>query len=947
MDYSSATSKLRARRISPNLVRVRNTVGVMAFRVAFAVILIAGFAAVGAGVGVYLGILRNAPVIDLQTNLRSEHYNSIIFEGRTGVEIARLTGEENREFAPISRMPQHLLNAFVAIEDERFFTHNGIDIRGMARALHNNVTSDSVEGASTITQQVIKNILGLTRNDLVSKLQEQYMAVQFEQALTELYGSREIAKEIILEAYLNIINLGRNWHGVQVAAWNYFGKDVSELTLSESAVIAGITRNPSRYLPDRFPENNRARQRLVLGNMLRLEMITQEEFFEAMTDPVHDRVLSGLIAEQAHGVVHSYFTDALIEQVIADLMDQHMMTRANASALVFGGGLQIFSTQDLRIQEIMDNTFADENNFPVNVFEIVVEYSLSARNEITNQVSNHSRTATLRNEELVEAWLEETRNELLTASDLILAENILLTPQPQAAMVMMDHHNGHVIAISGGRGEKHGSRHFNRATIATRSPGSQFKVLSAFLPGIDMGTLHAGTHIVDQHWVFEDPYGFSEDYVPRNWWGVNFEGPTSVRRAIYRSANVVSAQAFQIVGPNNAFEYLLNLGFTTLEGTLSNERPFRDNTPAVPLGGLTRGVTQLELAAAYATIANNGYYNRPVFYSRVLDQNGNVILENTSNPRRVISPPAAFVLTDMMRDTVRGVAGATGANANFRNINVQVAGKTGTSQNVEDLGFTGYTPFYTAAIWLGFDRPRALNGVPSSTHLIIWREIMEQAHIELGLTSGSFVQPDGVITAAICRVTGLLPTDACRRAGTVVTDLVVAVHMPTLPCTGVHHAYTANENEEYGEGEEGEMGDIISSPDFLPGGGGFWGGDVPQLPTLPDTEPPTDTQPDAGGNFWGTLPLPTPVPPPTYDTPPIYDSDADDDIPWWDNLPAPEPEPAPVPVPEPPAPPSVEYLPPPIPEPEPELPPPPPIVEPMPAVYEPSSDDDDDLPGWF
>ncbi|MCL1987777.1 MAG: transglycosylase domain-containing protein [Firmicutes bacterium] len=918
MDYSSATSKLRARRISPHLVRIRNTIGVMAFRVAFAAILIGGFAAVGAGVGIYLGILRNAPVIDLQTNLRSEHYNSIIFEGRTGTEIARLTGEENREFAPISQMPRHLINAFVAIEDERFFTHNGIDIRGMARALHSNLTSDSVEGASTITQQVIKNILGMARNDLVSKLQEQYMAVQFEQALEEQYGSREIAKEIILEAYLNIINLGRNWHGVQVAAWNYFGKDVSELTLSESAVIAGITRNPSRYLPDRFPENSRARQTLVLGNMLRLGMITQQEFYEAMADPVYDRVLSGLIAEQAHGVVHSYFTDALIEQVIEDLVDQHMMTRANASALVFGGGLQIFSTQDLRIQEIMDNTFADDNNFPINVFEIQVEYRLSARNEITNQVSNHSRTATLSNEGLVDSWMEETRNELLTAADVILAENTILTPQPQAAMVIMDHNNGHVIAISGGRGEKTGNRHFNRATIATRSPGSQFKVLAAFLPGIDMGTLHSATHIVDRHWVFDD--GFSEPYTPRNWWGANFEGPTSVRRAIYRSANVVSAQAYQLVGPDNSFEYLRNLGFTTLEGTLSSGATFRDTTAAVPLGGLTRGVTQLELAAAYATIANSGEYNRPVFYSRVLDQNGNVILENTSNPRRVISAPAAFVLTDMMRDTVRGVAGSTGTNANFRNINVQIAGKTGTSQNVEDLGFTGYTPFYTAAIWLGFDRPRALNGVPSSTHLVIWREIMEQAHEELGLTSGSFVQPDGVISAAICNVTGLLPTDACRRAGTVTTDLIVAVHMPTSSCTGVHHTYVPDTGDSDYDNDEQEE---TESPDYVPGGGGFWGGDVPALPTLPTT-PDTDTTlpPTDGGNFWGTTPLPTPEPPPADETPP-----------WWDDLPEPEL----------PAFPPIDELPPPITEPD------EPPSEPNYQIIPPPTTDDDEEeePGWF
>ena len=783
MDFTKTTNKRRRRRHHPHTARLKNTIGVLIFRVIFAAVLIGGFATSGAVLGFYLGILGSAPEIDITTDLRSGHYNSFIIEARTGNEIARLSGDENRIFVPLSEMPQHLQDAFVAIEDERFFTHNGIDVRGMARALHVNLTEpDRVEGASTITQQLIKNIRGLHRNDLHTKLQEQYLAVQFERALAERHGSREIAKEVILEAYLNMINLGRNWHGVQVAAWNYFGKDVSELTISESAVIAAITRNPSRYLPDRFPENNRYRQLLVLDKMLELEMITEREHREAVNDPVHERVLSGNIAEMASGIVHSYFTDALITQVVDDLVEQHFITREQAFGLVFGGGLTIYSTQDMRIQDIVDEVFKDDSIFPVDVFEIDIEFRLSSRNEITGRVTNHHRKGTVRTHDQVALWLEATREELLTVNDTIVAYNYILMPQPQAAFVLMDHHNGHVLAISGGRGEKIGNRHFCRATVATRSPGSQFKVVAAFLPGVDLGIFSAATHIEDAPFTFED--GHSPPYTPRNWWGNSWQGYSSVRRAIYHSMNVVSVKAYLEIGGDVVFDYLTNLGFTTLEGTLSDGRTFRDTHASVPLGGLTLGVTQLELAGAYATIANLGEYNRPVFYTRVLDQNGNILLENNHNPVRVIRAPAAYILTDMMRDTVRrGGLGGTGGNANFRSISMPIAGKTGTSQNTVDLGFTGYTPYFTASVWLGFDQQQRMRNVHGA-HLDIWRTIMERVHIELELPNRSFPQPEGVMTGTICQISRLLPSASCPRA----TDLFVVGTIPTSHCEG--HAET-------------------------------------------------------------------------------------------------------------------------------------------------------------
>jgi len=705
-------------------------------------------------------------------------------------------------------------------------------------------------------------MLGLVRNDLVSKLQEQYLAVQFERALTEQHGSREVAKEIILEAYLNMINLGRDWHGVQVAALNYFGKDASELTISESAVIAAITRNPSRYLPDRFPEHNRYRQLLVLDNMLRLEMITEAQHRHAVNDNVHDRIERQHIAEMTD-TVYSYFVDAVISQVMQDLERELTITPQQASGLVFGGGLRIETTFDSRIQQIVDDVFEDDDIFPVDIFEIAIEYRMWTRNEITGQTSDHRRRGTVRSEDLVQQWVDSVHAELLTANDIIIDYRKILTPQPQAAFVIMDHHNGHVLAISGGRGEKTGNRHFCRARIATRSPGSQFKVLASFLPGVNMGMFSAGYTIMDEPWYHDD--GHSPRWSPRNWWGSNYEGATSVRRAIYRSANNVSAIAYQQVGAEVAFRYLQNLGFTTLEGTLANGRTFRDTGASVPLGGLTLGVTQLELAAAYAAIANLGEYHRPVFYTRVFNHDGTLLLENGHAPQRVITAQAAYLLTDMMRDTVRGgPGGSTGMRANFQNLRMPIAGKTGTSQNVADLGFTGYTPYFTATVWLGFDTPRELPR-PHNAHLDIWRTIMERVHVELELEHREFTRPDGVITGSICRVSNLLPTDLCRRAGTVVTDLFVVGTLPTAHCSGhreiwictisgmpISH-YCLHDHRELGvapmTGEDGEEQQCTVCREHVlaPPGGWFPDFGLPMLPggpgQFPQEQPPWWQQP--------------------------------------------------------------------------------------------------------
>jgi len=608
-------------------------------------------------------------------------------------------------------------------------------------------------------------------------------------------------------------------------------------------------------------------------------------------------------------------------------MDRFDLSSETAWTWIYEHGLRIYSNQDRRMQEIVDEVFMD---FAVlRELSITIEYHVTFHNAITNRPAHQTRSGSVRNRDQIEGWIEAARNDILTANDTILHQRYILTPQPQAAFVLLDHHTGRVLAINGGRGDKTDNMTFCRATTSTRSPGSQFKVLAAFAPGIDMGSLTAATHIPDEPWTFSD--GFSAPYTPVNWWGSHWEGLSSVRRAIYRSMNVVSARAFQYVGPEDAFQYLINFGFTTLEGTLPNGREFRDTHASVPLGGLTLGVTQLETAAAYGTIANLGIYNRPMFYSRVVDRHGNIILDSRNEaPRRVLSEPAAYILTHTMLDTMTA-SGATGGDARFRNLRMPVSGKTGTSQRVNDQGFSASTPHLTATIWVGFDRPQTLH--INNAHLVMWRMIMERIHVEYELPVMNFPRPDGVVHGTICRDSGLAMTDLCRQAARGASDLFMVGTIPTTPCH-VHQSrrvcyvsgrppshycppeyvvnrivavrFTDPENDS-----EGAVCDFHGPHTLMPQHPPDWGfsdgGNFPAFPSLPNN-------PD-----WG-LPTPTPVPTPS----------APWDIP---NLPA-ENIPAPnIPIPNLPA--------------ETPVPPPPDDMIIIPPAEPPPEENEETPPSWF
>ena len=764
MDYSQHGIKKRKKGSKQRLKKSRNKLGALIFRICLSLMIIIPFGAVGMLLGTYIGIVENTTTLENYRAVLPTDSISLVFD-RHGNEIERFIGTENREFVTLDEIPIHMQQAIIAIEDERFFYHNGIDLRSVVRAAHQSLTGNT-QGASTITQQLIKMSRGLQANDLESKLQEQYMAIRFEQMLIEQLGSREAAKYYILEAYLNSIPMHHNISGVQAAAHFYFGgKDISEITIAEAAVLAGITNRPTFYAPTINSENNRRRAGLVLDKMLELEFITQSEFDEAMLEleTLYDRITqfrpsaSGTITDGGQHI-HSWFIDALIEQLIEDFMALGH-TRQAAAHRVFNGGLRIYTTLDMEMQGIVDEVFLDDSFFPQRDFEIDVTYFISIRNDITGQMYHFEENTQVPNIYAKEAFLEEVREELLTANRTLIADRYVAHPQPQAAMVILDQHTGHVRAITGGRGEKTTNRAFCRATQATRQPGSVFKVPAAFAPALDLGLIGADTILRDE--PFSIDMGGGEVYTPGNWWGSSWRGNVTARQAIYDSMNVVSVRTLYETGICNVFDYLLNFGFTTLVcGEWRHGRLFTDRGPALALGGLTDGVTQLEVTAAYAAMANGGIYKRPMFYSRIYDHEGNLVLYSDleRDSHIVLSSTTASLLTCMMGDTLtRG----TGTQARFRNVRMPTAGKTGTSQNTRDLTFVGYTPWYTAGIWLGHDNDNFLTE-RGSPHLVIWRTVMERIHENLPYREfeelGEFVQ------LTICRDSGFRAVDGlCNR----------------------------------------------------------------------------------------------------------------------------------------------------------------------------------------
>lgn len=738
-------------------------------------------AAIVIGIFVAIGfarkIIKSAPDIN-DIDATPTGYLSTVLDS-DGNEIATLVASgSNRVYVTIDEIPLDLQHAFVAIEDERFYDHNGIDMKGIVRAGFKGITSGHFsEGASTITQQLLKNNVFTdwtsesTFSDRVErKLQEQYLAVQLE---------KKVDKDWIMENYLNSINLGQNTLGVQAASERYFNKDVSELTLSESAVIAAITQNPSKYNPVTNPEGNEKRRAKVLKNMLQQDYITEKQYDEALKDDVYERIQI-VNTEIADDNVTSYFVDALTEQAIQVLIDEKGYTETQAYKALYSGGLTIYSTQDSHLQAICDEEVNNPDNYAGNP-----EYSFSYRLTIQKsdgtyknyseqtmlsyyQAEDKSYDINFASQEAADAAIEKYKNAMMEEGDTIPegGETIVYTLQPQAALTLMDQSTGEVKALVGGRGEKTASKTLNRATSTPRQPGSTFKIIAAYAPALDSAGMTLAT-------VQDDaPYSYANGTSLRNY-DSNYRGFTTLREAITDSINVVTVKTLTEIGTQVGYDYAKNFGFTTLVDD--------DNTQSLCLGGLTKGVYNVELTAAYATIANGGTYTEPRYFTKILDHDGNVLVDYTEpQTRTVLKESTAWLLTSAMQDVMTS---GTGTAANISNM--PVAGKSGTTTKDRDSVFSGFTPYYTCVIWGGYDDNSPLSSTRYTKN--IWKAVMQRANE--GLEYKEFKKPSGIETATVCKKSGKLAVegicDADPRGSQVYTEYFASGTAPTEICD--HH----------------------------------------------------------------------------------------------------------------------------------------------------------------
>ena len=796
-------------------------------------------------IGIIWYLVATAPDIDSITVSPTESATYIC--DQEGNYLRKLTlATSNRDIVALEEIPLSLQNAIIVIEDQRFYEHGGIDIRGILRAFLSGITSGSFsEGASTITQQLIKNNVftewtqeNSFKDRFSRKIQEQYLALQLEDRMS---------KEEILENYLNTINLGAGCYGVQSASRRYFGKDVSLLTLSEAAVLAAIPQNPTGYNPITNPTNNKKRREIVLSYMEEQGYITARQKEEAMADDVCTRIQeqNSIYEEES---VYSYYEDALIDQVIDVLISEKGYSQDQAYRAVFSGGLRIYSAQDQSIQEICDEEFLNPANYPEGT-EYGVDYALSvadANGLVTNYSTESLRSFVRENinpsfdllctsQEEAQQYADAFRAYILGEELSVLAERLTLSPQPQSSLVLMDQKTGFVHAIVGGRGEKTASLTLNRATETLRQPGSTFKILTAYAPALDAYGQTLAT-------TYENvPYRYENGMPVSNWDITDYSGTVTVREAITRSINVIAVKCITAISPRVGFEYAKKFGITTLcESYESDGNISSDIVQPLALGGITRGVSNLELCSAYAAIANSGTYHSPKFFTKILDRHGEVLIDNTSEEgSSVISRETAFLLTDAMKDVVSSSSGtAYGAISAAAQ---PVAGKTGTTSNYKDIWFVGYTPYYTCCVWGGYDNNKDL---PSSStyhsyNKVLWSAVMDRVHSIL--PASDFAKPDSVKAVTLCKDShAIAVADGCPHTyveyfteGTEPTE-ACGLHEPapeTEPIIIYPNIFDILESESESNSET----DLSQLPDSgLPDNG------------QPDDELPDNGQPDTG-----------------------------------------------------------------------------------------------------
>ncbi len=727
------------------------------------------------GYGFVKGILDDTPDV-ASINISPSGYATFIYDS-DGNQLQKLVStDSNRMAVSIDRVPKVMQDAVIAIEDERFYQHNGVDAKGIIRALVRGVQNKFrfTEGASTITQQLLKNNVFTQWTEektlmerVKRKIQEQTLAVELEKRLDN--------KKLILENYMNTINLGAGTYGVEAAAKKYFNKDVWDLNLSEAVTIAGITRNPARYNPITHPDYNQERREVVLDKMVELGYITQAEADEALADDVYTRINAAQESGKKQNTVYSYFVDELTAQVVEDLMNQKGYTKTQAEQALYSGGLRIYTTQDQNIQKICDEEFINDENYPnATAYELdwafsiinkdgeTVNYSREMLQDYFQQTEDPEFSLEFESIEKADEYVAKYKKHILKDDDTIIGERISYTPQPQASVVVMDQDTGYVKAIVGGRGKKTASLTLNRATSTYRQPGSTFKILSTYAPALDSEKVTLATTYVDE------PYKYTNGTDVRDWLANSYQGAITVREAIINSINVVAVKCLTEITPKAGYNQLLKFGFTSLSETNDVYQP-------LALGGIYNGVSNLELTAAYAAIANKGVYTKPLFYTKIMDQYGNVIIDNTAEASTAIKSSTAFLLTSAMESVVE-----RGTGQSCQLDNMPVAGKTGTTSDYRDIWFVGYTPYYTCGVWCGFDNnsPLPNEGTYRDYNKVLWKAIMSRIHENL--PAKEFTMPSNVGQATVCESTTEVAGSRCRKS---ITEYFSMDTLPTQRCT--------------------------------------------------------------------------------------------------------------------------------------------------------------------
>lgn len=737
--HPRARSIFKARTKKPNFVL---SVAATTIRLSFVLALCVALALLGAVVGIAKAFVDTAPTLDLAA-LDAQDKTSFIYDSQ-GNLITDYKGTEDRIMVSIDEIPEMLQNAFIAVEDARFYEHNGVDVKRIVGALVANFTSGSTQGGSTITQQLIKQTVLSSEQSYKRKLQEAYLAMELETRYT---------KKQILESYLNTIFLGGSYYGVRVAAYGYFGKSLDQLTLRECAMLAGLTRSPNYYNPrsnfytrntegSSTPDITNNRTDYVLRQMRENGLITAQQYNAAL-----DRSTASVL-EKSPASTDMYAYPHYVEYAISDVVDTFLDlngledTSANRYAMenkLRTGGYSVYLCLDTEIQEIVEDTLANWSSYP----------RLRDPSDKVYQSRNSDGTYTE-------------------------------IEQPQAAACVFDYRTGELKAIVGGRYKPTTRKTLNRASGMTMPVGSSIKPLTVYAPAIDLGASPASIAynmpVPISGW--KDSSG--KDSWPKNYGGGGYKGPQSFRSALRNSYNTAAAQILMTyVGVSRSVEYLHLMGIPDKN---INADPF-----GLALG--SSGLTPVQMAVAFGTIANKGVYQQPLSFSRIVDSNGNVVVDmhQQQDRHQVFKPSTAYLVVDMLKEAVQS---GTGTKAKISS--QVVAGKTGTNSDSKGVFFAGMTGWYSGSVWIGHDNYKSLSSKATGGNAAapLWQSFMEKIHKAKNLDSREII--DGtpsdynLVRVTTCGVSGQLATDACYNdvnGYKTITDYWSADSVPTAYCS--------------------------------------------------------------------------------------------------------------------------------------------------------------------